>query len=112
MSDVIPSHIKPYYDLIGQALAARGRMPDDYERDAEHQEPVYVVRLCRQLANRIGRPDITLADVLRADRCASGHTDYQRRLAADCYALACRDRIPEDPSEDGECRLTLGGIGS
>lgn len=112
MSDVIPSHIKPYYELLGQALDARGRRPDDYERDAEHQEAVYVVRLCRQLVDRIGRPEITLADVLRADRCASGHTDYERRLAAGCYALACRDRIQEDPSEDGECRLTLGGIGS
>ena len=112
MSVYLPPPIKPYYDLIGQALAARGSAPDDYQRDAEYPESVYIVRLCRQLADRIGRPDVTVADVLRADRCASGHTDYQRRLAADCYALACRDRMQESPSEDAGCHLTPGGIAS
>lgn len=102
MSVYLPSHIKPYYDLIGQALAARGSAPDDYQRDAEYPESLYIVRLCRQLADRIGRPDVTVTDVLRADRCASGHTDYQRRLAADCYALARYGRLQEEfPNEEG-----------
>ncbi len=77
---------QPYFDLIGAALASRGKAHDDFERDPNFGEPRYVIRMCQQVLARIGRADLTVQDVLRKERCASGHVDYQRK-----FALYCRE---------------------
>ncbi len=77
---------QPYFDLIGTTLKARGDAKDDFDLDLEFGEPRYVIRMCQKMLARIGRADLTVQDVLRKERCASGHTDYQRK-----FALYCRE---------------------
>lgn len=75
-----------FFDEIGAALAARGSLPDDFKRDPEYKECRYVVRMCQKIAGLIG--DVSVKDVLRVERCAAGHVDYQRKFALYCLELA------------------------
>lgn len=86
MSGSPRSDTQPYFEIIGAALNARGKAEDDFEQDMEFGEPRYVVRMCQQVLIQIGRADLTVRDILRKERCASGHVDYQRK-----FALYCRE---------------------
>ena len=76
-----------YFAEIGTALAGRGTLADDFERDPEFRECRYVVRMCERIAEKIGQPSVTVREVLRVERGASGHVDYQRKFALYCAEL-------------------------
>ena len=86
-SRYIPADMRPYFDLIDDALNAT---PRDYSTDPEHDIPAYIRRMCERLLVRIraDRADATLKEVLVAECQASGHTDYHRRLARACVEIA------------------------
>ena len=89
----LPSHahaLQPYYSLIDEALSARTSSNGDFEADPEHGVPVFVSRMCAQLAQACverGQAGATIKDVLRLDTLANGHTDYHRKLALYCREL-------------------------
>lgn len=84
MTPQIKPDIKPFYEAIGVALEARGSASDDFERDPVNKECRYVVRMCQRMVEMIARPDVGLKEVMRVERCASGHCDYQRKFAMYC----------------------------
>ena len=89
----LPSHahaLQPYYGLIDEALSARSASNGDFETDSEHGVPVFVSRMCAQLAKACaerGQAGVTIKDILSLDTMASGHTDYHRKLALYCMEL-------------------------
>jgi hypothetical protein len=87
MSPQVKPDIKPFYEAIGAALKARGSISDDFERDPAYKECRYVVRMCQRMAEMISRPDVGLIEVMRVERGASGHCDYQRKFAMYCREL-------------------------
>lgn len=78
-----------YESLIAEAFNNRGRLEDDFRRDAVHKECNYRVRMCEQLLAAINAAggQMALQDVLRVARLASGHADYPRQLARYCVGL-------------------------
>lgn len=80
-------HIKPFYEVIGTALRARGSVVGDFAKDPKYNECCYVVKMCQRLVELIARPDVGLEEVMRVERSASGHSDYQRKFAFYCYEL-------------------------
>lgn len=87
MNPQINPDIRPFYEAIGAALKARGSVIDDFERDPAYKEYRYVVRMCQLMVDLIARPNIELNEVMRVERCASGHCDYQRKFAMYCREL-------------------------
>ncbi|WP_432263375.1 hypothetical protein [Cupriavidus sp. TMH.W2] len=82
--------ITGYGELIASALRNRGSRKDDFEYDADHHEYRYVIRMCQQLAGSIRANTgkcIDLSEVLRVERMASGHADYQSKFAVYCWEL-------------------------
>lgn len=78
-----------YGAIIERALRRR-REPGAIARHPVHHVPTYVVQMCEELlaacASRTTRK-IRLDDVLRADRLAYGHVDYQSKLELHCRNL-------------------------
>ena len=87
MMTLIRDDIKPFYDEIGELLKLRGSVKDDFTRDPEYRECRYVVRMCKRMAEKIGRPGIGINEVLSVERSASGHVDYQSKFALYCREL-------------------------
>lgn len=83
----VPADMRPYFDLIDEGLSAHDK---DFSPDLEFNIPTYIRHMCERLLARIraDRPEATMNEVLVAERCASGHTDYHRRLARDCAKIA------------------------
>tara|TARA_B100001105_G_scaffold140966_2_gene112947 strand:- start:2728 stop:3033 length:306 start_codon:yes stop_codon:yes gene_type:complete len=82
--------LQPYYDIIKAALNSRSASKGDFNRDQEHGVPVFVSRMCKQLAEvcvERGQRATTIKDVLRLDMLASGHSDYHTKLALYCREL-------------------------
>ncbi|WP_371436316.1 hypothetical protein [Polaromonas sp.] len=85
----MPLEIQPYDAVISKALKARGQKKDDFDRHPVHHEPRYVVRMCEAIVSLISQRGgrATLELVLRAERCASGHVDYQHKCALYCAEI-------------------------
>lgn len=69
--------------IITKALSQRGGLKDDFDRHPVYRAPMYVVRMCEAVVDLIAKRGgfATLNVILRAEQCASGHTDYQRKCA-------------------------------
>lgn len=94
----IPPAARPYVDIIDEALTARDQ---DVTVDPVSGLPRFVQAMCERLLARIqvDRPETVLSEVLAADRLASGHADYHRRLARSCAEIGWR------PSPSRESRI-------
>jgi hypothetical protein len=82
---------EPYGSIIESAMLKRGTQVGDRKIHPVHKQPEYLVRLCSVLASKIqasGNPSVTLEDVLRVERSACGHSDYERKFALYCSQLA------------------------
>lgn len=85
------SPFEPYASIIESALLKRGTQAGDRQIHPVHKQPEYLVRLCNVLASKIqaaGNTSVTLEDVLRVERSACGHTDYEHKFAFYCAQLA------------------------
>ncbi|WP_338924616.1 hypothetical protein V0M98_33915 (plasmid) [Pseudomonas silesiensis] len=85
------SPFEPYASIIESALLKRGTQAGDRQINPVHKQPEYLVRLCNVLASKIqaaGNPSVTLEDVLRVERSACGHSDYEHKFAFYCADLA------------------------
>ena len=80
----MPDLKEPYASIIEEHLSRRGQRKDDFLRHNLHGTNRYVVRMCEELCEEIqaigGKP-VSLEQVLRAERTASGHSDYHRKAA-------------------------------
>ena len=82
---------EPYASIIECALLKRGTQAGDRKIHPVHKQPEYLVRLCSVLASKIqaaGNPSVTLEDVLKVERSACGHSDYEHKFAFYCADLA------------------------
>lgn len=74
-----------YWDnIITRHLKERGSKPDDFDYHPTMHESSYVVRMCKEIANEMGLP---IESIMRVERTASGHVDYQRKFALYCAEL-------------------------
>jgi hypothetical protein len=85
----------PAYGAIIERAFRRRREPGAIARHPVHHMPAYVVQMCEELiaackSHSTGK--IQLDDVLRIDRAACGHVDYQAKLE-----LYCRDLERSQP---------------
>jgi hypothetical protein len=74
---------QPYADIIQRRLQARGAFDDDFRYDPEYKEMNWLVRMASELSGALkqrGR-DVSISDVIRAERQAAGHVDYHSKAA-------------------------------
>lgn len=101
MFGTVSPRIAPYFEIVGDHLERRGQAPGDFETGPDACTPAYVLRMAEALltaVNAHSRGPVTLADILRADTLASGHVDYQRKIALYCAELAEREPVRCSPS--------------
>lgn len=77
---------QPYGRIIAQHLENRGQRADDYYTCTAYGYATdrYIIRMCAELAGEImiiSNSPVSIKDVLRAERSASGHSDYHRKAA-------------------------------
>ena len=79
---------EPYFSIIGHALASRSN--NEFELDGKGQS-MFLLALCRDLATACataGAFHVSPDDIACVETMASGHSDYQRKLALYCHELA------------------------
>lgn len=77
---------QPYGRIIARHLENRGQRSDDFHTCTAYGYATdrYIIRMCADLACEItiiSNSPVSVKDVLRAERSASGHTDYHRKAA-------------------------------
>lgn len=87
-ADAAEAHRAVFDNMVARHLTNRKTIPDYMMTDLVYQVPNYVVIMCQDLCDLIARPDINLVDVLRIEKSAVGHSDYQTKLALRCYQTA------------------------
>lgn len=78
-------NMAPFVAVVKKHVENRKQIPDYMAQDPIYQVPKYVVIMCEELRDLIGRQDVELMDVLRIEKTAVGHSDYQHKLALRCY---------------------------
>lgn len=77
--------ITEFRAMVDRHVGNRKQIPDYMAVDPIYQVPKYVVLMCEDLCQLINKPYIKLTDVLRIEKTAVGHSDYQHKLALRCY---------------------------
>jgi hypothetical protein len=84
------AHQAIFRNTVERHLSNRKSVPDYMALDPVYQVPKYVIPMCQDLCRLINRSDVDLAEVLRIEKTAVGHADYQNKLALRCYLCAIR----------------------
>lgn len=91
--------------LITQTAKERNKRPEMVKDNTGWHEPAWVLHerevMCREVNRQRegrGRPPITVEDVAKVERCASGHVDYISKFALYCAEIVLNESPNVKPS--------------